>query len=119
MTENHPIKLNPQIVSFWMAESYKSGEDDPCRQIEHVALQAARWGADIELEECCKLAENDKCCGTAFQRSNLVRNLKQRRRPKPPSLKVQALLAIDVAVADNRLSANVANIVRRALGECK
>ena len=37
------------------------------------------------------------------------------RRPKPPSLKEQALLAIDVAVADGRLSPDVSNVVRRAL----
>lgn len=36
-------------------------------------------------------------------------------RPKPPSLKEQALLAIDVAVADGRLSPDVSNVVRRAL----
>jgi len=34
---------------------------------------------------------------------------------KQPSLKEQALLAIDTAVADDRLSADVANVVRRAL----
>jgi hypothetical protein len=37
------------------------------------------------------------------------------RRPKPPTLKAQALLAIDTAVADDRLSADVATLVRRAL----
>jgi len=35
--------------------------------------------------------------------------------PSLPSLKEQALLAIDTAVADDRLSADVANVVRRAL----
>jgi hypothetical protein len=37
------------------------------------------------------------------------------RRPKPPSLKEQALLAIDTAVADYRIAADVADVVRRAL----
>lgn len=35
--------------------------------------------------------------------------------PEPPSLKEQALFAIDVAVADGRLSPDVSNVVRRAL----
>jgi hypothetical protein len=45
----------------------------------------------------------------------LAELLRAARRTKPPSLKEQALLAIDTAVADDRLSADVANIVRRAL----
>jgi hypothetical protein len=35
--------------------------------------------------------------------------------PSPPSLKAQALFAIDTAVADGRLSSDVSNVVRRAL----
>jgi hypothetical protein len=45
----------------------------------------------------------------------LAEDLHAARRPKPPSLKEQALLAIDTAVADGRLSPNVSNVVRRAL----
>jgi hypothetical protein len=44
-----------------------------------------------------------------------IADLRAARRPKPPSLKEQALLAIDTAVADDRLSADVANVVRQAL----
>ena len=38
-------------------------------------------------------------------------------RPKPISKQQQALLAIDAAVADDRLSADVANVVRAAFAE--
>ena len=38
-------------------------------------------------------------------------------RPKPISEQQQALLAIDAAVADDRLSADVANVVRAAFKE--
>ena len=38
-------------------------------------------------------------------------------RPKPISKQRQALLAIDAAVADDRLSADVANVVRAAFAE--
>jgi hypothetical protein len=70
---------------------------------------AAQWGADQELEACLK---------HLFQRGFFdadILCLRAARRPKPPSLKEQALLAIDTAVADYRLSADVASVVRRAL----
>lgn len=69
--------------------------------------RAAQWGADQELDACCKVLKDWGSC--------LSPDLRAARRPKPPSLKEQALLAIDTAVADDRLSADVANVVRRAL----
>jgi len=77
-------------------------------RLKRVARQAAQWGADQELEACCQWLDFNHSASAA-------RNLRAARRPKPPSLKEQALLAIDTAVADDRLSADVANIVRRAL----
>ncbi len=50
-------------------------------------------------------------------RVRLAEDIWTARRPKAPSLKEQALLAIDTAVADYRIAADVANIVRRALGQ--
>jgi hypothetical protein len=65
-------------------------------------------GADQELEACCDWVD--------WKWSGIKsRELRATRRPKPPSLKEQALLAIDTAVADYRLSADVASVVRRAL----
>ncbi len=78
----------------------------------YIAARAAQWGADIELKACCKWLE-------AYDYDEVGRQLAEvmhaARRPKPPSLKEQALLAIDTAVADDRLSADVANVVRRVL----
>jgi hypothetical protein len=48
--------------------------------------EAAQWGADRELEACKALAE-DK--GVSW----LAGSLQRERRPKPPSLKEQALQA--------------------------
>jgi hypothetical protein len=75
-----------------------------------LSRQAAQWGADQELDACCEwLMLNGY--GAAISRLHAA------RRPKAPSLKEQALLAIDTAVADYRIAADVANIVRRALGQ--
>jgi hypothetical protein len=79
--------------------------------VTDVATQAAQWGAAQELEACCLWMERN------FDDwdNRFSDDLRRHRRPKPPSLKEQALLAIDTAVADGRLSPNVSNVVRRAL----
>jgi hypothetical protein len=82
------------------------------RRLQEIAIQAARWGADQELETCCDLALTDPCCGTKFQRSNLVKNIRNRRRPKSLSLKEQALVVLDDLQSIN---ATHYNILRNAL----
>ena len=52
------------------------------------ATQAARWGADQELEACCTELH---VRGAAMQ---MIEFLRAARRPKPPSLKEQALTAL-------------------------
>jgi hypothetical protein len=51
---------------------------------KQVFSEAARWGSDQELEACCELLKADGYKGHAI-------NLRNARRPKPPSLKEQAL----------------------------
>jgi hypothetical protein len=53
----------------------------------YIATQAAQWGADQELEACCEwLDERVVLNGSTA--------LRHARRPKPPSLKEQALAAL-------------------------
>ena len=84
MTNQHPITPPPELVQQWREES-STGELHFSPQ--YLATQAARWGADQELEECC--AEVLWQEGSA-----LAAKLRDRRRPKPPSLKEQALTAL-------------------------
>ena len=65
----------------------------PINEREHyhyITLCAAQWGADQELEACLKhlfqrgFSDADILC------------LRATRRPKPPSLKEQALAALEV-----------------------
>jgi len=54
-------------------------------RLQHIATQAARWGADQELEACCEwLVRN-------YNYPEAGNPLHTARRPKPPSLKEQAL----------------------------
>jgi hypothetical protein len=103
----------PELVKQWVTEVWHEGT--PARlslSDMHIAGQAATWGADQELEACCEYVYERLKVTTS---AHIAQDLRAARRPKPPSLKEQALLAIDTAVADDRLSADVANIVRRAL----
>ena len=101
INQEHPITPPPELVQSWY-------EDKTDYFIDMI--RAAQWGADQELEAC--IAWFDKY----IPGYELVADrLRAARRPKPPSLKQQALLAIDTAVADDRLSADVANVVRLAL----
>ncbi len=94
MTTDHPITPPPELAAKWVAEIY----DHPAVPLHSITLQlverAAQWGADIELEACCSIALVDPVCGTKHQRRMLVRHIRERRRPEPPSLKEQALKAL-------------------------
>jgi hypothetical protein len=79
-----------------------------------LATQAAQWGADQELEACGRWLE-DQLCMPPDARADVITQLNGSRRPKPPSLKEQALLIIDTAVNDYRMSSDAASIIRRAL----
>lgn len=54
-----------------------------------VAIEAARWGADQELEACCEWVSQFNYDDYSYQE-----RLRTARRPKPPSLKEQALQAL-------------------------
>ena len=74
----------PELVEQWISELDRP--DDPRWQEyeQDIADRAAHWGADQELESCCSWVDW-KCSGST------ARLLREDRRPKPPSLKEQAL----------------------------
>ena len=57
----------------------------------HIATQAARWGADQELEACCEWFAAD----VVSEVVSVVAELRAARRPKPPSLKERALKILE------------------------
>ena len=112
MTEQqHPINPPLDLIKTWMIEYY-GGEIPGGFAGDEVYLCkcAAQWGADQELEACVKLLElSDK---------NARDFLYSARRPKPPSLKKQALLALSHLVkgADESMdTTETAEYIRRAL----
>jgi hypothetical protein len=103
----------PELVKQWATASPVQSNDENWAYEFFIAHHAAQWGADQELEACVKLLElSDK---------NARDFLYSARRPKPPSLKEQALQALNDAVkmADDTppegICSDQANIIRRAL----
>jgi hypothetical protein len=80
----------PELVQQWWEEADQY-QDDPKTYFDYVATEAAQWGADQELEACCEEMKSiPSPLGIPF--GNMASNaLRTARRPKPPSLKEQAL----------------------------
>ena len=75
MTNQHSLTPPLELVQQWWLEA---NYNEPIFQ--QVASVAAQWGADQELDACCELLKADGYKGKAI-------DLRNARRPKPPSLK--------------------------------
>jgi hypothetical protein len=80
----HPITPPRELVQQWY-ENTKADTFWIADHQESFATRAAQWGADQELEACCEWLRNKDILEPAIDA------LRADRRPKPPSLKEQAL----------------------------
>jgi hypothetical protein len=99
----------PELVQQWweQADQY---QDDPKTYFDYVATEAAQWGADQELEACCEWLRSKDILEPAIDA------LRADRRPKPPSLKEQALALIDLIQGNKTMwQLNDLDVVRKAL----
>ena len=106
---NHPITPSPELVQQWWEEADQY-QDNPKTYFDHVATEAARWGADQEMKACTEWLAYE-----GHEHEHLA--LRAARRPKPPSLKKQALLALDLLISGSLCSNSVTteSTIRRAL----
>ena len=95
MTQQHPITPPRELVQQWV-DAYFGGTVAQTNFHLDLANRAAQWGADQELEACCEWLEQQTLCG----HQSLIPSLRAARRPKPPSLKEQALEALDEEQAE-------------------
>ena len=115
MNKEHPITPPPKLVEQWWRDAQQTDYSDglPC-WLNYVATEAARWGADQELEACCAYLAKAGLTGDAC-------GLQLTRRPKSPNLKEQALAALAAAdgadhpVVCTVITADQHAIIRRAL----
>jgi hypothetical protein len=92
-----PIAPPPELVQQWLcSDDYPWGPLEQtsititANRLQNVATQAAQWGADQELEACL-----EHLFRRGFSDADIL-CLRNARRPKPPSLKEQALAALEV-----------------------
>ena len=111
MSNQHPITPPPELVGQWLTEAADLQLLTPSNCI-HLATQAAQWGADQELD----VTNNWLVLNGYGEAASRVRAV---RRPKPPSLKEQALLQLDTLNADLAMHGRGCDLsqIRRALEE--
>jgi hypothetical protein len=110
MTNQHPITPPTELVEQWVTEVWHEGT--PARlslSDMHITTEAARWGADQELEACCAwLAQSTS--------EPYINALRIARRPNPASLKEQALEALEaLPTPAGQVTADRLATIRRAL----
>ena len=104
ITQEHPITPPPELVLQWLEDAPEDGEFNISN---HIATQAVRFAADQELEACCEwLAQETP--------ETYISALRAARRPKPPSLKEQALQAHH-SMWDGGITRIEWELIRRAL----
>jgi len=99
----HPITPPPELIEDWI----EIAKPEPWKRLPEpnvLCTLAAQWGADQELEACCEWLDREGWSGES-------RQLRATRRPKPLSLKEQAIAVLEDAELD---SAHY-NILLRAL----
>ena len=85
MTDHPTITPPPELVRQWKRTApHQSNEHE---HYHYITLCAAQWGADQELEACCRELEYNFMPDSG--------SLRAARRPKP-SLKEQALKAAHI-----------------------
>jgi hypothetical protein len=107
--QQHPITPPPELVEEWANAA--AHEFD-------IAKFAARWGADQELESCCQAlyARYDiPNCIFPKMAEDMREWLRAARRPKPPSLKGQALIELGDVYNRNKIDDVTYDTIRLAL----
>jgi hypothetical protein len=85
------VKVPAELVKEWMAEFY--GTPTFIGEVTTgIADRAAQWGANQELEACCKWVSG--YCPRWPDGTKPEAKLRTARRPKPPSLAEQATTAL-------------------------
>ena len=107
MSNQHPITPPPELVEKWRTDYIHKNHT-----FIDVAAVIARWGADQELEACCEWVSpfsHDDCY--------YEDKLRTARRPKPPSLKEQALSELNLTADPDgaELSRTQVELIRKAL----
>ena len=104
MINQHPIIPSTALLDEWCMDPELDGW-------RLIATQAAQWGSDQELEACKQYMHDQDWFMSPTLRMAQLHNA---RRPKPPTLKEQALEALEL-VQQRTTDPNIIEPIRRAL----
>ena len=113
---DHPITPPPELMQQWATEYWGNPGESIGQGERYIAIQAAQWGADQELEACCEEMKSlPSPFGIPF--GEMASNaLRAARRPEPMTLpltlKEQALALLDI---QHGLNVEDLSLLRRAL----
>ena len=107
MTNQHPITPPPELVARWK-NNWLDAKIKHINLQDYILAQAAQWGADQELEACCEWLDER----TVINGSTALRLA---RRPKPPSLKEQALAELGDVYDKDKIDDTTYDTIRKAL----
>jgi len=118
MTQEHPITPPSELVEQWADEFYSA----PIAQgdaLLDLAARAAQWGADQQLLKDAKWLDHNALNESHLRIIPVGESLIEAMRPRPLSLKEQALAALETEPEDAKelivFDADQVNIIRRAL----
>ena len=110
--QQHPITPPQELVQQWMRDKYElSGTTDMCELQLYLVQRAAQWAADQELEACVQWMDTHPLPSVSYRADYL----RAARRPKPLSLKEQALEAWERQMASYEETDADMDTIRRAL----
>ncbi len=93
MTQQHPSTPPPKLVQQWW-DDFNGGDCfGAFYEFEAITATVFQAGADQELEACCEWLQDPDLNVDTYK-------FRAARRPKPPSLKEQALEALDEEQAE-------------------
>jgi hypothetical protein len=111
MTNQHPISVPQELLNQWCRWNPGQTPEGLWRKI---ADNAAQWGANTELEKCCEWVSKYLPYLGDFPMPE--DKLRAARRPKPPTLKEQALALVSHDFSNQPcLSEEGYALIRRAL----
>lgn len=114
MNQDSLFKPTPELMQEWLTKWKAKRATVPYD--EFFATEAARWGADQQLEQDAKWLDTNALFSHNLTISPSGDALRQEMRPKPPSLKEQALQALATANgADHPVVATVLTADQHAL----
>ena len=110
MNQSYPVPP-PELLEQWSTEANRQ---DCVSYTKSIAIDAAQWGADQELEACCEWLGDAPVVYNDNDYLHPGSYLRDARRPKPPTLKEQALEALE-HILHNSSTELGAETIRRAL----